>query len=88
MRRGTWDRRDGSAVLLSNAEQGEKRMFVGEVHGGEVWTDVLGWEGGEVVIGQDGWGKFPVGGCSVSVFVNKGAEGRERFGRFDDKIYG
>ena len=41
VRLGTWDRRFGCAVVLSNAGPGEKRMFVGEMHKGEVWTDVV-----------------------------------------------
>jgi alpha-amylase len=41
VRRGTWDRKDGCAVVLSNAGPGWKRMYVGELHKGEVWTDVV-----------------------------------------------
>lgn len=88
VRRGTWDYTNGCAVLISNAEGAAKRMFVGEAHQGESWTDVLGWEGGEVKIGADGWGEFRVGSCSASIWVNGAAHGRERFGRFDSKIYG
>ena len=88
VRRGTWDRPDGCAVVLSNTGIGQQRMFVGEMHKGEVWTDVLGWQNTEVHIGDDGHGKFPVGSCSVSIFVKKDAPGRERFGKFNDKIYG
>jgi alpha-amylase len=87
VRRGMWDRKDGVAVLMSNADVAEKSMFVGEVHKGEKWTDVLGWESGEVEIDGEGWGMFKVGGCSVSVWVNGEAEGRELFGKFQSKIY-
>lgn len=31
-------------------------MFVGPMHSGEIWTDVLGWRQDEVHIGQDGFG--------------------------------
>ena len=41
VRRGTHDRKDGCAVVLSNAGPGEKRMFVGEEHKGQTWTDVV-----------------------------------------------
>jgi alpha-amylase len=41
VRKGTWDRKDGCAIVLSNAGPGEKRMFVGEEHKGETWTDVV-----------------------------------------------
>ena len=79
VRYGTWDRRFGCAVVMSNAGPATKRMHVGEMHAGEKWTDVLGWAQSEVVIGDDGCGEFTCGGCSVSVWVNSEAEGRERF---------
>jgi alpha-amylase len=87
VRRGTWDRPNGCAVVLSNAEMGEIRMYVGTEHKGEIWTDILGWESVEVHIGDDGFGTFSVGSCSVSIFVKKDAPGRERFGKFNDRIY-
>ncbi|KAM0285832.1 hypothetical protein ACHAQH_001294 [Verticillium albo-atrum] len=88
VRYGTWDRPAGCAVVLSNAGPGEKRMHVGEVHAGEVWTDVLGWSDREVVIGDDGFGVFVCGQTSVSVFVNREAEGRAKFdGKFHTNIY-
>ncbi|KIW63530.1 hypothetical protein, variant [Phialophora macrospora] len=87
VRRGTWDRPNGCAVVLSNAEMGEIRMYVGTEHKGEIWTDILGWESVEVHVGDDGFGTFPVGSCSVSIFVKKDAPGRERFGKFNDRIY-
>ncbi|KAK4213635.1 glycoside hydrolase superfamily [Rhypophila decipiens] len=79
IRYGTWDHPFGCAVVMSNAGEGSKRMHVGEMHAGERWTDVLGWTQGEVVIQPDGFGEFRCGGCSVSVWVNSRAEGRERF---------
>ena len=87
VRRGTWDRPNGCAIVLSNAGEGQQHMFVGLEHKGELWTDVLGWASGEVHIGDDGFGTFPVGSCSVSIFVKKDAPGREEFGKFNDKIY-
>ncbi|KAK4162986.1 alpha-amylase [Cladorrhinum sp. PSN259] len=88
VRYGTWDYPHGCAVVMSNAGPGTKRMHVGEVHAGEVWTDVLGWDQTEVVIGSDGKGEFRCGQTSVSIWVNKEAEGRERFSEeFDAKIY-
>ncbi|ESZ90427.1 glucan 1,4-alpha-maltohexaosidase [Sclerotinia borealis F-4128] len=87
VRYGTWDRTAGCAVLMSNAGPGEKRMFVGEGHAGERWTDVLGWGNGEVVIGGGGWAEFSCGQGSVSVWVDKEAEGRERLGGFDVDVY-
>ncbi|CAZ79707.1 unnamed protein product [Tuber melanosporum] len=62
VRRGTHDRKDGCAVLMSNFGDGEKRID------------------GDVKIGDDGWAKFRCYAMSVSVWVNKAAEGRDRFG--------
>ncbi|KAI6084310.1 glycoside hydrolase family 13 protein [Hypoxylon rubiginosum] len=88
VRYGTWDRGYGCAVVMSNAGPGEKRMHVGEMHAGEVWTDVLGWSDRQVTIDQDGFGVFVCGQTSVSVFVNQDADGREKFAeKFDDNIY-
>lgn len=83
VRRGTWDRPFGCAVVLSNATAGQKNMFVGEEHKGEIWTDVLGWQPDEVVIGDDGFGLFNCPGTSVSIWVNREAEGRGRFTNSD-----
>lgn len=66
---------------MSNAGPGSKRMHVGEQHAGEEWTDVLGWESGSVKIGEDGFGEFVCPGTSLAVWVNKDAEGRDRFGK-------
>jgi alpha-amylase len=88
VRRGTWDKPDGLACVLSNAGPGQRRMFVGNEHVGEVWTDVLGWEQGEVKIEDDGFGNFPCPGISVSIWVNSKAQGREKFPvDFDGDIY-
>lgn len=65
------------AVVMTNGwEFASKRMFVGERHAGEGWTDVLRWCPGKVVIGGDGWAVFPVGCRSVAVWVNEKAQGR------------
>ena len=80
-RLGTWDRPFGLACIMSNAGPNEKWMYIGEQHKGEIWTDVLGWEQGEVVINQDGWGLFTCPGVSMAVWVNKEADGRGKFGK-------
>ena len=87
VRRGTWDRPAGCAVVLSNADVGEVRMFVGEMHKGEKWTDILGCEQKEVEIGEDGFGVFAVGSCSVAIYARSDSQGRDLFGKFDAKIY-
>jgi alpha-amylase len=69
---------DGLAVVMTNQWQyGSKRMSVGRRHAGEVWTDVLKWCPGEVVINSNGWAVFPVAHRSVSIWVNREAQGRE-----------
>lgn len=88
VRRGTHDRKDGCAVVMSNTGEARKRMFVGEEHKGEVWSDLLGWApDGEVTIGEDGHAEFSCGATSVSVWVNKEAEGRNGVQDFDTNIY-
>lgn len=62
---------------MSNAGPSQKRMFVGQQHAGEQWTDILEWHSGSVTIDNRGWGIFPVSKMSVSVWVNSKAEGRE-----------
>ncbi|KAK4183137.1 alpha-amylase [Podospora australis] len=84
-------RGDGVAVVMTNAwECASKRMFVGRQHAGEIWTDLLKWCFGQVVIDGEGWGVFPVGPRSVSVWVNSTAEGRAGVDSFtfDFDIYG
>jgi alpha-amylase len=89
VRRGTHDRKAGLACVLSNAGPGEKKMAVGKEHAGETWTDVLGWQTDEVTIDDDGYGLFMCPGTSVSVWVNKDAEGRDQIDHleFDADIY-
>jgi len=61
---------------------------VGEMHKGEVWSDVLGWEPTEVTIDDEGWGTFNCPGVSMAVYVNNKAEGRDQFPvNFDSDIY-
>ncbi|KAK9460987.1 glycoside hydrolase superfamily [Lipomyces oligophaga] len=82
VRRGTWDRPSGCAVVLSNAGEGTKHMCVGAEHAGEIWTDVLGWSKEEVTIGEDGFADFKCPATSVSIWVNKEADGRNEFGKY------
>ena len=77
---GTWDRPFGLACVMSNAGPNEKTMYVGKIHRGEIWADVLGWEQSEVTIDGEGNGLFPCPGKGVAVWVNKAADGREKFG--------
>lgn len=87
VRRGTWDKPDGLAIIMSNAEPGQIRMFVGLEHVDETWSDILGWSDKKVKIDKDGFGEFDTPAVSMAVYVNEKAQGRERFGRFNDQIY-
>jgi alpha-amylase len=88
VRRGTAEHPAGLACIMSNTGPGEIRMAVGEMHAGQIWTDVLGWEQGEVKIDDEGFGVFKCPGVSVSIWVRKDAEGRDRFPlNFDSDIY-
>ena len=63
----------GLAVLMSNAEGGSKRMWIGERFAGESFYDALGRCPEPVVIDEQGWGEFRTAGGSVSVWVRAGA---------------
>lgn len=78
----------GLACIMSNAGPSQKRMFVGQQHAGEQWTDILEWHSGTVTIDRRGYGIFPVSKVSVSVWVNARAEGRESLkSHFDTDVY-
>ena len=68
----------GLAVIMNNNWEAKgKKMNVGKIHAGELWTDVLRWSWGEVVIDENGDGVFGVGPRSVSVWASKTALGRK-----------
>src|SRR5213078_864799 len=87
VRRGTWDRKSGLACVMSNTGPGQKRMAVGQEHIGERWTDILGNWGDEVEIDGEGYGMFLCAELSISVWVNKDAEGMGEEINFDTSIY-
>lgn len=88
VRRGSPHHHAGLACVMSNAGPGEIRMCVGDLHRGQVWTDVLGWQTEEVSIDDQGYGVFKCPGVSVSIWVRRDAEGRDRFPvNFDSDIY-
>lgn len=64
-----WTRASGMAVVMSNGDDGWKRMRIG--YPGETFIDALGNRSEELVIGPDGWAEFTVNGGSVSVWVAK-----------------
>ena len=63
----------GIAAVLSNAEAGNKRMRMGRGFAGLPFYDALGYFTDPVVVDEDGYGLFPVGERSVSVWVQEGA---------------
>lgn len=63
----------GCAVLLSNGDDGFKRMEAGKRHAGKKFVDAMGKRQEQVVIGKDGWGEFHCNGGSVSVWVREEA---------------
>jgi alpha-amylase len=70
IRRGVPDiEGSGCAVVITNDNQGEKRMFVGEERAGQVWVDVTKTREDRISIGPDGFANFPVNRESVSVWA-------------------
>ena len=59
------------AVVISNAGDGYKRMYVGPQNIGETYIDGLGNCEEEVTIDEDGCGNFGVKSRSVSVWIKK-----------------
>lgn len=61
----------GCAVIMTNSEEGSKRMCVGEERTGETWYDITGNSEEKVTIDEEGCAEFPVPGGSVSVYVQE-----------------
>lgn len=53
-------------------------MFVGIQHAQEVWIDVMGGTGAEIIIQVDGFGLFKVLPYVTAVWINQSAAGRQR----------
>jgi alpha-amylase len=62
-------RGSGLAVLMSNGEEGFKKMEVGNKHAGRVFIDRLNYRKEKVTIDENGWGEFYCNAGSVSVWV-------------------
>ncbi|RXK81309.1 alpha-amylase [Filimonas effusa] len=63
--------RSGCAVLLSNADKGQKRMEVGKRHAGKYFYDMLGNSEGRILIAEDGWAEFYCPAGSLSLWVRE-----------------
>ncbi|HKG05177.1 MAG TPA: alpha-amylase [Pedobacter sp.] len=61
----------GCAVVLSNGDEGQKSMEVGQKFAGNIFVDALGNRAEEVTIDEHGWAEFGVNAGSVSVWVLK-----------------
>ena len=71
VRRGDEDHPGRMAVVMTNGDFSDLRMFVGEDQAGKVYVDYLGNNDSEITIGDDGFGTFNVSPGSVSVYVEK-----------------
>ena len=61
----------GLALLISNGENGDKQMFVGEERKGELWHEITGSIPEEIIIGEGGNARFKVRGGKLAVWVKK-----------------
>lgn len=61
----------GLAFLMSNGDDGDKIMYVGKQHKGEVWREITGSFSEEITIGDDGNALFKVRGGKLAVWVKK-----------------
>lgn len=63
----------GCAVLMSDAQGGEKTMYVGQRFAGQAFLDATRRSPDVITIDETGSGKFNVPGGSVTVWVNEAA---------------
>ncbi len=61
----------GCAVVISNGDDGSKRMEIGAQHAGKVFVDYLDNVQDEIIIEEDGSAEFKVKGNSVSFWAVK-----------------
>lgn len=61
----------GLAVVISNKDDGEKRMYIGEEFSGKIFIDALSNCDEEAKIDDEGCGIFKVKGKSVSIWIKK-----------------
>ena len=59
----------GCAVLLSNGDEGFKKMSLGKAQAGKTFIDFLGKHPGEIMLDQEGSAEFHVSPGTVSVWV-------------------
>lgn len=61
----------GLVLLISNGEDGDKVVLVGEERKGEIWHEITGSIPDEITIGDDGKAAFKVQGGKLAVWVKK-----------------
>ena len=72
-REGIGDRPEsGCAVLISNSEEGFKRMSLGATNAGKIFRAIYGNREEKVTLDEQGEGEFKVNPGSVSVWVKEG----------------
>ena len=59
----------GLAVVISNAGDGEKKMYIGKKHAGKSFSDILNNCEEKLIIDEEGFGVFKVKGKSVSIWI-------------------
>ena len=59
----------GLAVVISNAGDGEKRMYIGKGFAGKQFRDILKNCEESIIIDDEGWGNFKVKAKSASIWV-------------------
>ena len=59
----------GLAVVISNAGDGEKKMYIGKKHAGKSFSDILNNCEEKIIIDEEGFGVFKVKGKSVSIWI-------------------
>ncbi len=75
----------GLAVVMTNRLGGEKDMYVGRTHAGEIWMDALGICTQQVLINEDGVGRFSCANGSLSIWTNSASDhARIEAERFDE----
>ena len=71
-REGDKEHKDsGLAVVMTNAEAGEKEMYIGKKFRGKKFYDCLGNIEEEVTINKEGYGVFKTLAGSISVWIKK-----------------
>ncbi|OJF97172.1 alpha-amylase [Alkalibacterium sp. 20] len=70
-RTGNDEHPEGCAVIISNGDEGYKDMYVGSLHAGNIYIDLLKNREDEITIDEEGHATFPVNAESLSVWVRK-----------------